>query len=126
MSVEICLQGFRDGDSHDADVSELRDALAPYIIETANGWDLRTGNSRAEIYGLDDLASGFMVTHVAGAELYDVLVRVAALCDLVILMPGLPAALTRDEQQRHLPEEIRVDAKLVTSGADLVALIESA
>ena len=72
---------------------------------------------------MEDLTS-FIVTHVAGVEIYDVLIRVAAQFDLVILTPGASVALTRAEQQQHLPAEIRDDAQLVTSGAELIALIE--
>lgn len=66
---------------------------------------------------MEDLTS-FMVTHVDGVEVYDVLVRVACRLDLAIL------ALTRAGQQQHMPGEIRSDAKLVTTGAELVALVE--
>lgn len=82
------------------------------------------GTPTAEIYGVEELTS-FMVTHVEGAEVYDVIVRVAFQLDLVILAPGAPVGVTRAEQQEHLPDEIRNDAQLVTSGPGLVALIES-
>lgn len=125
MSFDILVQGFQHGDARDADAIALREALAPYLAEGAHGWALRAGSSTAEIYGLEDLTS-FMVTHIEGGQIYDVLVRIAAQLDLVILAAGAPAALTRAEQQPHLPDELRLDAKLVASGAELLALIESA
>ncbi len=124
MSSDIFVQGFDHGAARDADATALREFLAPYLINVANRWNLRVGMSTAEIHGVETLSS-FMVTHVDGAEIYDVLVRVARHFDLVIIAPGLPAALTRAEQRQHLPDELRNDAKLVTSGPELVALIES-
>jgi hypothetical protein len=124
MSFDIFVQGFHDGAERDADATALRAILAPHLVKAAHGWKLHAGNSTAEIYGIEELTS-FMVTHIDGAEVYDVIVRVAALCDLVIMAPGVPVALTRAEQQQHLPEELRDDAEVVTSGAELVALIES-
>lgn len=125
MSFGILVQGFRDGDRRDADATTLRAALAPHLVKAAHGWNLRVGNSTAEIYGVEDLTSGFMLTHVAGAEIHDLLVRVAAACDLVILAPGVPAALTRRDQRAHVPAELRHNAVLVASGAELVDLIGS-
>ena len=87
VSVDIFVQGFHSGAMRDADATALREALAPYLVEAANGWNLHVDNSSAEIYGVDDLTS-FMVTHVDGVEIYDVLVRVAARFDLVLLLPG--------------------------------------
>lgn len=125
MSFDLFVQGFHRGAARDADATALREALSPYLVDVANGWSLRVGTSTAEIYGVEALTS-FMVTHVDGAEVYDVIVRVAFQLDLVILAPGAPVGVTRAEQQEHLPDEIRNDAKLVASGPELIALIESA
>ena len=124
MSFDLCVQGFHHGVARDAEATALREALAPYLVKVANGWNLRAGNSTAEIYGVEELTS-VMVTRADGVEIFDVLFRVAVRFDLVILAPGVPAALTRAEQRQHLPDEIRNEAKLVTSGAELVAFIES-
>jgi hypothetical protein len=42
-----------------------------------------------------------------------------------ILAPGVPTALTHADQRVHLPDELRNEAVVVRSGAELVALIES-
>jgi hypothetical protein len=125
MSFGIFVQGFREGDRRDADATRLRSALEPHLVKATHGWNLRAGNATAEIYGVDDLTTGFMVTHVDGPEIYDVIVRVGAACDLVILAPGVAAALTHRDQRAHVPEELRASAVVVASGAELVALIES-
>ncbi len=126
MSFDIVLQAFERGDAHVADATALRRALAPYLIQVLDGWNLRAGSATAEIYGVEKLASGFMATHIDGVELYDVLVTVAQTCDLVILPVGCSVAVVRAEQLDHLPDDLREDVVLVTSGADLRALIERA
>lgn len=125
MSFDIFVQGFRDGASREADADALRAALAPYLVRTELGWNLRAGRSTAEIHGVEHLPTGFMITHVDGDELYDVIVHVAAACDLVIVPVGVAAAITREQQRDHLPEVLRGAAVLVTSGADLRAVIVS-
>lgn len=125
LSLDIFIQAFRHGDAREVDAKMLREALAPYLFEIERGWNLRSGNSEAEIYGVEDLASGFMVTRIDGAQIYDVLVRVAAACDLVIMPVGVFVAITRREQLEDLPDVLQGDAVLVVSGAELIALIES-
>jgi hypothetical protein len=126
VSFDIVVQGFRDGDARDTDGDALRAALAPYLTGSSpNSWNLRAEDSTAEIYGVDDLATGFMVTHVSGEKLWDVLVDIAAAFDLVILPAGVGTAMTRPEQHAHLPPELRADAFLVGSGAELLARIRA-
>lgn len=125
MSFDIFVQGFLHGDARDVDVKLARVALTPYLVKNTHGWNLRAAGSTAEIYGVENLAKGFMVTHVDGAEIYDLLVEVVKACDLVMLPVGCPAVLARAEQRDHLPEEFRDTAVVVTSGAELVALIVS-
>jgi hypothetical protein len=117
VSFDIYFQGFDHGAAREVDATALREFLAPYLINGANGWNLRVGMSTAEICRVEELSS-FMVTHVDGPEFYEVLVSLARQFDLVILAPGIPAALARAEQKQHLPNEIRHDAKLVTSGPE--------
>src|SRR5262245_18451139 len=123
MSFDIFVQAFRHGNRHDVGASAVHDALAPFLVEGKGGWHLRAGLSSAELYGVENLGTGFMVTHVDGDELWDVLVQVARACDLVIMPVGVATAITRPDQVRHLPEEIREGAELVTSGAELRELI---
>jgi hypothetical protein len=95
------------------------------LVQHEHGWNLRTASSAAEIHGVEDLASGFMVTQVEGEEIFDVLVQVASDCDLVIMPVGIPTVITRQEQLAHLPDVLRDGAVFVTSGAQLRALIEN-
>lgn len=125
MSFDIFVQAFEHGEARKVDARALRRALAPYLIQVENGWNLRAGRATAEIYGVEKLGSGFTVTHVDGVDLYDVLVEIAAAFDLVIMPVGVPTAITRREQLNHLPDVLRDDALLVSSGGELLKLIES-
>ncbi len=127
MSFDIFVQRFRAGDGAEADAARVRQALAPHLEQVADGFPrLRAGGHTADIYGLDDLASGFMVNHVKDPVIFDVLVEVARVCDLTIIPVGCPTAILREQQRQELPAELAEEAVVVTSGAELERLIETA
>jgi hypothetical protein len=78
LSFDIFVQGFERGEARNADANAVRRALAPYLIQVGDGWNLRAARATAEVYGVEKLASGFMVTHIDGTELHDVLVESSA------------------------------------------------
>src|SRR5512138_624682 len=98
LSFDIFVQGFERGDARRLDATALRDRLALNLVDVGGGWQLHAGSSTAEIHGIETLESGFMVTHVDGTELYDLLVEVAVAFDLVILPASAVVVVTRDEQ----------------------------
>lgn len=127
MSFDVFLQGFRKGDPADADGEKLAALLRPYIVETQQGFcELRFDDGDAALYGLEDLASGFMVNHVSGQQAWDVLVTVARGADLAIMPVGCPVAVPTEALIGDLPEELQKEAVIVTSGADLLREIEAA
>ena len=125
MSFDIHVRRFRDGDILDADAALVRSLLAPFLVEQGGGWNLRMDEADAEVYGVETLERGFMVTHVSGVALYDLVVRVAAACDFVIMPVGCPVALTSEQQRAHLPDGFDGDAVVVSSGAELIQLIRN-
>lgn len=126
VGLEIFVQRFRHGDGCDADASAVLAALEPYLDHSGRSPRLRVGDADGELYGLEDLASGFMVAHAGGAAILGALVAVARACDLVILPVGCPTAITDERQRSHLPAELADEAVLVTSGEALQRLIETA
>jgi hypothetical protein len=125
VSFGIFVQGFANGSFRETNARHLAERLAPYLVRDAERSKLQVRAASAEIYGTEHLATGFMVTHIDGDAIYDAIVDVAAACDLVIAPVGCAAAITRQDQREHLPEGLRADAVLVTSGAELRALIAS-
>jgi hypothetical protein len=126
VSFDIFLQRFVGGDGADADTNALRVALEPYLVLVAGNPRLRVGDAQAEIYGEDDLASGFMVNHVDGPGVYEVLVAAAHAGDLVIVPVGCPTAIIDERQRAELPEELGAEAIRVGTGPELQRLIEDA
>lgn len=127
MSLDVFLQGFRQGDAASADEEKLAGLLQPYLVETPHGFpQLRFDDGDAAIYGLEDLASGFMVNHVSGRQAWDVLVAVARAADLAIMPVGCAVAVPSEAMLSELPEELRRDAVVVAGGDDLLREIEAA
>lgn len=124
MSFDVFFGGFAHGQPVGG--GELvRAALDPYIVgeETEHGYlEIGVGDGRADIYlG----AESMMANHVSGSEPWDVLVRAARAADWVIMPTGCPTALLHKDQRKHLPEELRAQAVLVSDGDDLLNLIRS-
>jgi hypothetical protein len=127
MSFDVFLQSFQADDAATIDARDVLDALARFSIEpvTADSWWIRTTDGRAQVFGLDDAGSGFMVNHASGRVIWDALVHVADVTGLTILPIGCPACVTRPELLEHLPDELRPDARIVTSGEQLIAAFNS-
>ncbi|MCE5289150.1 MAG: hypothetical protein LLG14_07880 [Nocardiaceae bacterium] len=70
--------------------------------------------------------SGMMANHVEGRDPWDLLVSGARAAGWVILPTGCPTLVTDTEQFAHLPEALQEGAVLVTTGAELLAVIEAA
>lgn len=78
VSFGVFFQRFEAGEAADSDQELLGRLLQPYLTDTGYGFsDLRFSDGNAAIYGVDDLASGFVVNHVSGKEAWAVLAAVA-------------------------------------------------
>ncbi len=126
MSFDVFLQGFRQGHESNANQKKLAELLKPYLVETQQGLpELRFDDGDAAIFGVDDLASGFMVNHVSGRQAWDVLVAVARTANLAIMPVGCRVAVATEALISELPEELPRDAVVVASGEDLRREIEA-
>jgi hypothetical protein len=99
------------------------EGLARFSIEpvTPDSTWIRTIDGAAQIFGLHDAANGFMINHASGRVIWDALINVAELTAMTILPIGAPACVTRAELLDQLPEELNVNARIVTTGEQLVA-----
>lgn len=102
----------------------MRAVLKPYAEVGDSGlMQVRFGDGEADVY-LND--SGMMANHVSGEDPWDLLVRGATAANWAILPVGCPTCLTRAEQAVELPPELsESDTVVVTSGADLLAVVRS-
>ena len=81
------------------------------------------GNGPADLYfGV----SAMMANHVSRDEPWDLLANLARTAQWVSLPVGHPTGITDESQRAHLPGGLDEDVVLVTSGAELLAVIRSA
>ena len=82
-----------------------------------------TGDGGMDVFGLSTPA--IMVNHAAGEDVWDLLVDVAWAASWAVLPVGCPARVTDVSLLAQLPEELQVDARVVTCGQDLLDVIGS-
>ena len=127
MSFDVFVQAFRNGDATPADADAVRQILTQYVTETdsAGFARLSTADGGADLYGYDELGSGFMANHVSGSDAWEVLVRAAVAGGLVIIPVGCPVGITDRSSFEHLPDGLRAgEVSIVSSGTQLIDLIE--
>lgn len=129
MSFDIVAQRFIDGDAAEADAPLLQAILAPYLGRTepdADFCELTFADGTADLYGIDDLAQGFMVNHVSGRLAWDLLAELVTGGGLTLMPMDAPPLIAAEEQRTHLPEGFGDEAVVITSGADILREIEQA
>jgi hypothetical protein len=129
MSFDIFLVAFSKGEAIGADAELLDRLTRPHVLWRHQG-SLRfpqivLADGEADIYGLDDLGSGLMLNHVTGGG-WELMVTIAREARLVILPVGCRPAVASEDMLADLPEEMRREAVVVSSGEELCTLIESA
>lgn len=127
MSFDVYFQRFEDGDSAPADALAVRAVLEPHVDEAEDGGVVRlaVGDGHADIHGFDTLESGFMANHISGVDAWGVLVVAAQASDPTIIPVGCPACVVEAGSAAHLPEPLRAEVRLVTSGSELLEVIEN-
>lgn len=123
------LQPFLDGEAGRADGELLLSLIAPYVERREDHLGfavLRFPDGEADLYGLSDPASGLMVNNVSGDAAWSFLVEAASRVDLAILPVGCPTMVCRSDLLAHLPDALRDDAVVVTSGAQVLDVIRAA
>ncbi len=128
MSFDVFLQAFSNGGAARADAAAVRDVLAPYVTESDQSGFARLvmPDGGADLYGYDDLGSGFMVNHISGDDTWEALVRAAKASGLAILPVGCPICVTSGSTIADLPEDLSSDVRLVETGAELRSVVEDA
>ncbi len=126
VSFDVFFQRFKDGDADEGGGEAMRRILAAHIVREEperNFALIEFGSGSADVYlGASDM----MANHVSGDEPWDLLVDGARAAQWVILPVGCPTCITDEAQRAHLPQGLDEDVVLVTSGAELLAVIRSA
>lgn len=125
MSFDVFFQGFIAGESSGAGGAQMREILAPHVAERRGSFlRVQVGDGEADIYFDDD--DGMMANHISGRDPWDLLLRGAQAANWVILPLDCPTCLTGPGQREELPEGLHEDVVFVETGADLLAIVESA
>jgi hypothetical protein len=126
MSFDIFLQRFEAGEAADGDGTAILDVLEPMMRDRSGSFArIVTGDGEAEVYGLDHPERGLMLTHASGREVWDVIFDLARVGGMVVMPVGCPTCVVDPKLVRHIPEGPPA-AEVVTSGADILRLVEQA
>ncbi len=126
VSFDVILQNFRDGEAAAGDGAEVSLILAPLIVDSDGNWArVSTEDGEAEVYGLDDPASGLMINHASGKAIWHVVFEVASRARFAVLPIGCPTCVPTAAMVHHLPRELADDALVIASGDELRRAIEA-
>jgi hypothetical protein len=119
MSFDIFLESFKDGEAGLGNPDAARQALEPYLAGAPDeGYALvRTADGEADVYGAG--SDHLMFNHAGGDVVWPVMVDVAKAADWVIMPVGCPVCVMRADMISELPVELRDNAVVINSGADL-------
>lgn len=124
MSFDALLVRFQFGGAADGDGPGALEVLEAVIAERDGSFArLVTSDGEADLYGMDDPSSGFMVNHASGDAIWQVIVDAAVAGGFFIMPAGCPPAVVPGTDAAQLPPELRPAATNVRSGEDLKRLI---
>jgi hypothetical protein len=124
MSFDTLLQPFVDGKPALADEVLIKASIDPLVVASDVGWvRLETTDGGAEVYGYDNLQSGFIINHAEGEAVWDLVVAIASSSRLAILPVGCPTCVGDPGLLADLPPDLADGAVVVASGSDLADII---
>ena len=129
MSFDVFAQRMVDGELAVADSAVLHELLASHVVATEPASDyarLQLDDGTADLYGIGDLGSGFMVNHVTGRAAWDLLATLAVRGDLTLMAPDTPPMIVSEATRAHLPDGLGDEAVVVTSGSDILRVFAEA
>ena len=126
MSFDIFLQAFAGGQAAAGHPDEAFRTLEPHLDGSpADGFArLITPDGDADVFGIG--TTGLMINHASGESVWQIVVDVAAAGDYAIMPVGTPVCIVREDMKDDLPEALRIDAVVVSSGADVMKVVTDA
>ncbi|AYY11688.1 hypothetical protein EF847_02045 [Actinobacteria bacterium YIM 96077] len=123
MNFDIFLQRFTGGDVAPTGRVATVTVLERYLADPpAGGYtEIITRDGRADVYGLD--GDGLMINHAEGRDVFELMFQVSKAAGYVIMPVGSPTCVLDESMIPHLPEVLRHDAVVVSSGDDLLRVI---
>jgi len=124
VSFDIFLQRFVAGEAADGAGQAILAILEPAVVERSGSWArVVTSDGGAEVQGMETLESGLMVSHAAGRAVWDLLFELASAGRMGVMPTGCPSCAVDPSLIDELPPSVPA-GKLVTSGADILAVVE--
>lgn len=87
-------------------------------------WEGRRERGAAETWGLNNLERGLMLNHAAGTAIGYVMYELASKASMTVMPGGCPICVATEASLRHLPPELRDGARVVNSGAEILAVLD--
>jgi hypothetical protein len=77
------------------------------------------------VYGIEDPASGLMVNHASGREIWTVLVQLARAVGFAVMPVGCGTFVFSEDALADLPDGVPEPIRVLASGEDLLRAVES-
>ncbi|MEU6975480.1 hypothetical protein [Streptomyces sp. NPDC046371] len=129
MSVDVFVCRFENGEPAPLDMSAAHEVLGPYVVARDRGTDflsVSTGDGEeADVY-LNSPA-GITFNRFGGDGIMDLLAVLLRRLGAVLVVPGGPTVIQRDEESEHLPASLRDEWPVVVArtGAEIDHVIRS-
>lgn len=127
MSFDILFQRFDGGSSADSDDAAVDHLLRPLLGKRDAGYaKIHTADGSADVYGIDEPASGLMINHASGRHVWDVMFDLARAGRYVVMPTGCGTCITDAAEATNLPPGVPAPIVIVRSGGDLLQAVERA
>jgi hypothetical protein len=130
VGFNMFVMRFHDGDVAAMKDNAFREVWGPYVDRAEPEFDLwhvrATDGGEADIYACvkGETFDSLMISRFSSGDVLSLLFEFITAADAVVLPPGCPTLLVQEDQRDHLPEELRADALVVGSGADVERVLQ--
>jgi hypothetical protein len=130
VSYDVFLWRYREGEAVNVDAAEVWQILERAWVSPPDESDhcrVRRDADEGDLYAVPVGApiDSLMFNH-AGEGIYNLMFDLAVAGDMTIIPIDAGPFIVRAEQREHLPLELRDEAIVVSSGAELLKAIEEA
>src|SRR5579885_1014168 len=127
MSFDIFFLRFEGGDPSRGDDRAVEELLEPWIEEREKSWArVKTVDGEADVYGMETPGASLMINHASGRVIWDLMFELAHVGRFAVIPVGCGTIITPSIDSSDLPPEVPDPISVVRTGAELLAVVESA
>jgi hypothetical protein len=120
VSFDVFMRGFRAGDAADGDGAAAVAVLAPLVTNRDARWAHVTAtDGEADVFGIDEPATGLTFHHASGRAIWQVMFDVARAGGFVVMPVGGPTCVPPGVAVEDVPDGHDGDVRTVTTGDEL-------